>query len=455
MSEADKDIFVRDEPPRNRRKTVIIVIVLLLLVALGYFAYTRMQKKPDDKAAHAMPPAPVSVIEAKSEDIPLTYQYAGRTAGSRETEIRARVSGILLERTYLEGSTVKEGDILFKIDPATFDAELTQARARMVLAERNWKRIGDLYKSQAVSGSDRDAAQSEYEQAKGAFQNAQINKDWTIVRAPISGVTSREGMSEGSLIVANTSLLTRISQLDPMYVNFAYPDSDILNQRSGVAGGGITLPENGILMADIVMGNGSTYNLPAPIDFTDTIIDPTTGTVRARAVVPNPEGKIIPGQFVRVIVKGIVKKNAFALPPQAVLQGPQGQFVYVVTQDNKASIRPVTVGMLNGDKQIIESGLQNGDRVITEGMIKVRPDAVVAIVEPKAADANASPAAPVQAENKGSENKTPETKTPKTKTEPAAKDEKAAAPDTAPAPSAAVPSNSDTSHKDQNNQSSH
>lgn len=389
MSDHRIDDMQRDEltavnENRARNRIIAIMIIVAVLGAAAYFLYPKFMGKKDDQAAQKqMPPAPVSVVEVHPSDLPLTYEYAGRTAGSRETEIRARVSGILLERTYLEGSTVKEGDILFKIDPESFNASLAEVRARAVETERNWKRINELYKAQAVSGSDRDAALSAYEQAKAALQTAQISKDWTTVRAPISGVTSREGLSEGSLVTANTSLLTRISQLDPMYVNFAYPDSDILNQRSGVEAGGISMPEGGKLSADLQFGDGTTYGTPASIDFTDTIIDPATGTIRARAVVPNPEGKIIPGQFVRVIVKGIVKKNAIAVPPQAVLQGPQGQFVYVVTQDNKAAIKPVVVGMLNGTQQIIESGLAEGDRVITEGMIKVRPDAPVNIAAPK------------------------------------------------------------------------
>lgn len=336
--------------------------------------------KEDEKKAP--PPPAVTVIDVAPADLPLSYEYAGRTAGSREVEIRARVSGILLKRAYVEGQPVKKGDLLFTIDPAPFEAALADAEARFAQARKEWARVGELRKAEAISAREAEQAESAYEQAKALVRTARINLGYTTVTAPIDGVTSVEGLSEGSLVAADTSLLTRISQLDPLYVYFSSPDMDALTQRRKVAEGTLTLPEDRHLKAEIRFGDGTTYDQLGIIDFTDSIITPETGTVRARAVMPNPDTRLLPGQFVRVIVKGFTRKGAIAIPDQAIMQGPQGPFVYTVNAESKATITPVSLGELQGKLRLIESGLKAGDRVVTEGMIKARPDAPVTIAAP-------------------------------------------------------------------------
>lgn len=348
------------------------------------------------------PPAPEVVVETvKAEALPLEFEYSARTAGYREVQVRAQVSGILQERTYLEGSQVKQGQVMFRIDPRTYQAALSRAKgalaqeqARYRQTERDLKRIRELQKKGFASESELDNAISNFEQSKANIQAAeaevlskQIDLDYTTVKAPISGITSKETVSEGSLMVAgdpNASLLSNITQLDPIYVNFAAPDSDVASVRSGLQNGSLVLPEDGKMSVQITLGDGAIYPLEGKVDFTDSLIDRGTGTVSARAVVPNPEQKLLPGQFVRVQVKGLNMPNAMTLPERAVAQGPGGTFVYVVDEGGVARMRQVTTGHTANGRWVIVSGISAGERVIVEGLPKVRPDSPVKVVAPAA-----------------------------------------------------------------------
>lgn len=365
--------------------------VSLMLALCAQLVLSGCKEDERKQAAPAAPPPPaVTVIKVAQGNIPLSYEYAGRVSGSREVEIRARVSGILLERAYQEGQSVEEGAVLFKIDPKPYEAEFANANARFNQAKRDWNRTTALKKDDAISAREYDQAQSAYEQAKAAVQTAEINLGYTTVTAPISGVTSSESLSEGSLVTADSSLLTRLTQLDPVYVYFSSPDMETLMQRREVSEGTLMMPADKKLHAEIRYGDGTAYSELGTIDFTDSIITPETGTVRARAVVPNKENRLLPGQFVRVMVKGLVRPNAIAIPDKAILQGPQGPFVYTVGEDGKAAVKPVKLGALNDNARLIESGLEAGERVITEGMIKVRPGSPVKIA-PAAEGASKAP----------------------------------------------------------------
>ncbi|MGY8829278.1 MAG: efflux RND transporter periplasmic adaptor subunit [Pseudomonadales bacterium] len=346
------------------------------------------------------PPAPEVVVETvKAEALPLELEYSARTAGFREVQVRAQVSGILQERTYLEGSQVKQGQVMFRIDPRTYQAALSRAKgalaqeqARYRQTERDLKRIRELQKKGFASESELDNAISNFEQSKANIQAAeaevqskQIDLDYTTVKAPISGITSKETVSEGSLMVAgdpSASLLSNITQLDPIYVNFAAPDSDVESVRSGLQNGSLVLPEDGKMSVQIKLGDGSVYPLEGKVDFTDSLVDRGTGTVSARAVVPNPDQTLLPGQFVRVQVKGLSIPNAMTLPERAIAQGPGGTFVYVVDDGGVARKRQVTTGHTAKGRWVIVSGISAGDRVIVEGLPKVRPDSPVKVVAP-------------------------------------------------------------------------
>ncbi|MCY1291487.1 Toluene efflux pump periplasmic linker protein TtgG [compost metagenome] len=356
---------------------------------------------PAPGAAH---PAPEVVVEkASAKSMPLVLEYAGRTAGYREVEVRAQVSGILQQRTYQEGATVTKGQVLFRIDPRTYEAALARAKgslaqeqARYRQTERDLKRVRELQKKGYASESELDNAISNFEQSKANVEAAQaevkarqIDLDYTTVEAPISGITSKETRSEGSLVVAgdpNSSLLTQLTQLDPIYVNFAYPDTEAERLRQGVKNNTIQLPPDGLLSAQLQFGDGSSYPLAGRVDFTDSFVNTGTGTVSARAVVPNPEQKLLPGMFVRVLVKGFTQPQAYTVPEQALAQGPRGTYVFVVDEQGVARRTPVVTGQTVGGRWVIESGITAGDRVIVEGLPKVRPDQPVKAVEapPKA-----------------------------------------------------------------------
>lgn len=350
-------------------------------------------------AADAAPAPEVVVETVKAEALPLELEYSARTAGFREVQVRAQVSGILQERTYLEGSQVKKGQVMFRIDPRTYQAALSRAKgalaqeqARYRQTERDLKRIRELQKKGFASESELDNAISNFEQSKANIQAAeaevqskQIDLDYTTVKAPISGITSKETVSEGSLMVAgdpSASLLSNITQLDPIYVNFAAPDSDVESVRSGLQNGSLVLPEDGKMSVQIKLGDGSVYPLAGKVDFTDSLVDRGTGTVSARAVVPNPDQTLLPGQFVRVQVKGLSIPNAMTLPERAIAQGPGGTFVYVVDDGGVARKRQVTTGHTAKGRWVIVSGISAGDRVIVEGLPKVRPDSPVKVVAP-------------------------------------------------------------------------
>lgn len=347
--------------------------------------------KPDQHAG-AMPPVPVSVIQVQPGDVPVSYEFVGQAAGSREVEVRARVGGILLKRAYTEGKPVKAGDLLFQLDPEPFKAALDQARgslqvqqAQLARTKQDYDRIMPLFKENAVSQKDRDDAISAYEAAKASVaaaqaqvQQAQINLGYARVTAPISGITSQETRSEGSLVTttADGSLLTKVSQLDPIYVNFSMSDNDMLNLRKLQDSGKLKLPAHGQFSVALLMADGSRYNKTGHLNFTDSLIDSSTGTVRSRATFANPEAKVLPGQFVRVLLQGAKRANAITVPQRAVLTTQQGKMVWVVA-DNKAQPRPITTSQEVGMNVLVESGLKAGDQIIVDNIIKLRPGAEV------------------------------------------------------------------------------
>ena len=366
-----------------------------LPLVLGILAYGALT--PVLQAADARPAPEVLVETASAASLPLVFEYSGRTAGFREVQVRAQVSGILQERTYREGSRVSKGQVMFRIDPRTYQAALARAKgalaqeqARYRQTERDLRRIRELQKKGFASESELDNAISNYEQSKANIQAAeaevqsrQIDLDYCTVKAPISGITSKETVSEGSLMVAgdpNASLLSNITQLDPIYVNFAAPDSEVERVRSGLQNGALVL-QGEQLSVEVLYGDGSRYPLEGKVDFTDSLVDRGTGTISARAVVPNPEEKLLPGQFVRILLKGISQPGAITVPERAVAQGPRGTFVYVVDDEGIARMRQVGTGHTANGRWVIESGISVGDRVIVEGLPKVRADTPVKVAQ--------------------------------------------------------------------------
>ncbi|RFC64364.1 efflux RND transporter periplasmic adaptor subunit [Fulvimarina endophytica] len=350
----------------------------------------------------APPPPAVTVETVKTRTLPVTYEYAGRVAASREVQIRARVGGILLQRDFEEGSRVAEGDLLFRIDPATYEAEVALARAQVVEAQaqlaqarRSEERARALAQRGASSQANLDDAisarelgEARVEAANAQLRSASLQLDYATVEAPVGGITSLEQVPEGSLLQTG-DLLTRIDQLDPINVNFSAADTEAQSIRELIENGtlkGASAP--GDLKVSIRFGDGSTYERTGTIDFTSTTIDSQTGTILSRAVLPNPDQRLLPGQFVRLVVEGLSVENAITLPTEALMQGPQGTFVYTLNAENAAEVRPITVARDLDGSILVSQGLEEGDRVITKGVVKVRPGSPV---DPQAAEEPAEP----------------------------------------------------------------
>lgn len=335
---------------------------------------------------------PVNVLEVAAEDVPLSFEFSARAQGYKETEVRARVSGILLKKNYVEGSQVKEGDVLFEIDPKEYKAKLNNAKANLAKAkaqlrraETEWARIEKLFKQRVVSEKSRDDAQAELEAQKAAVlmaesevETAQLNFDYTKVTAPISGVTGMEVQSEGSLISA-TGLLTNITQLDPIYVIFSASESEMMSLSNMVNNGLIRNPENkSEIVAKVKFSNDSFYPLPGQINFINSGIDEGTGTIKLRAVFPNPKKQLKPGQFLRLVMEGLTRVNALIVPQEAIMQGANGSYVYIVNDKNMVESVNIQTGLMTKEGGwIVDSGLKAGDRVIVSNLMKIRPGMTV------------------------------------------------------------------------------
>jgi membrane fusion protein (multidrug efflux system) len=259
-----------------------------------------------------------------------------------------------------------------------------------------------LYAEKAVSQKENDDAVSaeqitaaDLKSAKARLVEARLNLSYTKVEAPVSGMSSRSLRSEGSLVEGPQTLLTSVMQVDPIWVNFGIPDNEQASLAKEVQAGRVALPKDGAFEVSLRLNDGTVYDKAGKLNFSDVRVSPTTGTREARAEVPNSEGKIRPGEFVRVILKGATRPNAITVPQRAVLEGPQGKFVYIVDEKGTAQPRPIEVGDWAGDAWIINKGVQPGDKVIVEGLMRLGPGAPVRV-----ADANAKPAAQPQGPQK-------------------------------------------------------
>ena len=340
-----------------------------------------------------MPPPEVAVVEVEAKRLPVDYEYTGQTAGYREVEVRARVTGILLKRNYREGEVVKRGQSLFQIDPAPFqvafaraEADLATAEARRAQAGRDAERMKAVIDIKAVSRKEFDDAASaaqiaaaEVKSAQARVAEAKLNLDWTRVESPINGVSSRALRSEGTLVSGPDVLLTTVTQTDPIYVIFGIPESELLRIRRDVDAKRLQLPADGRFDVTVALADGSVYGKAGKVDFADVRVNSNTGTVETRAELPNPAGGLKPGQFVRARLAGAVRPAAITIPQRAVLEGPKGKFVYVVNAESKAEQRPVEVGEWVGESWVIDSGLAPGDKVIVDGVMKIGPGAPVRV----------------------------------------------------------------------------
>lgn len=334
------------------------------------------------------PPPEVGVIEAQPGAVPLTRALVGRLSPFRSADVRARVSGILLKRVYKEGSDVKEGDVLFEIDPAPLkaalasaQASLAQARAAAVNAKATATRARDLIAKNYVSRSDFDNAEAaarstaaQVQQAQAAVQSAQINLGYATVRAPISGRAGQQQVTEGALVGQGTAtLLTTVDQLDPIYANFTVGVGEVDQLRSSAAAGTVTLLERNKIEVQLTRQDGTPLGQKGTLDFSDVSVDPATSTVALRAQIANHEATLLPGMYVTGSLNIGQLNSAYRIAQAIVQRDTAGAYVLVVGADNKVERRNVTADTLDKDAWIVTDGIKPGDKLVASGIQKAKP----------------------------------------------------------------------------------
>ncbi len=348
------------------------------------------------------PPAPtpeVTVYTVQRETVSVTTELPGRLDPVRVAEVRARATGILMKQLFRDGSEVKEGDVLFEIDPAPLQASLDSAQANLAKSEANQKqsaanfqRYQSLVKTGAISRQDYDQAvasaaqaKSDVQTARAALDTAQLNLGYAKVTAPISGRIGKASVTEGALVSATEATkLATIQQLDPIFFDFTQSSTDVLRLRRALDSGTLQSVEPGAAKVTLLLEDGSTYAAGGKLLFSDVAVDPTTGMITLRAEFPNPDRILLPGMFARGRLEQAVNNEALTVPQRAVSRGPNGtSSVLVVGDDNKVQSRVVQANTAWKDKWIIASGLKAGERVVLEGLQKAPPGSVVKPVPAK------------------------------------------------------------------------
>lgn len=349
-------------------------------------------------------PAPVpevATVKVSMEPIALNTELPGRTSAYLAAEIRPQVNGIIQKRLFTEGSSVRTGQVLYQIDPAPFQANLDNAKAAAAKAEANLaairsraERFKELLPEKAVSQQDYDDAaaavkqtEADIEYWKAMVQTARINLGYTRITAPISGRIGKSNVTEGALVTAQQPTpLSVIQQLDTVYVDVPQSTTELLRLKRSLEGGRLNQGGAGQKKVKLLLEDGSEYPLTGTLQFQDVTVDPTTASVILRIVFPNPKGVLLPGMFVRALVREGIKEQAILIPQQAVSRDPKGNpLALVVDARDKVSQRMLTLDRAIGDKWLVTAGLGSGDRVIVEGMQKVRPGASVKAVPFEAA----------------------------------------------------------------------
>jgi membrane fusion protein (multidrug efflux system) len=377
-----------------------LVATLALLAALGFTLAVCSDYGGEEAAAQqqeAPPPPAVAVVTLEAERIPVVNELPGRIAPTRIAGVLPRVSGIIEERVFTQGSLVEAGDVLYRIDPEPFRVRLESAEASLRRAEsvalqaRQEAERQEELRERAVSSVQRfDTAVAELAQAEADVSiaeanvaEARLNLDYAEVKAPISGRIGRANITEGALVSESSGeTLATIQQLDPVYADFTQSAGDLLRLREALDAGSLTsddAQEVGDAVVYLEYDDGSAYEEDGRLLFQETNVDTTTGQVTLRAEFPNPQGDLLPGLYVRVLIEQGVDDNAVSIPQQAVSRDPDGGAqVYVLDDENVAELRPIRLGrVVDETRWLVENGLEAGDRIVVEGLQKVRPDAPV------------------------------------------------------------------------------
>lgn len=384
---------------------------LLFAAGLGTLLLAACDRPPRQAAspAGAAPPPAVTVLKAQPESVPLVTELPGRTAARLIAEIRPQVTGIIKERPFEEGSEVKAGQLLYQIEPATYQAAFDSAKANVERAEANLvvarlkaKRYAGLEKNDAVSKQANDEALAEAQKAeaelaaaRAALDKAGIDLNFTRVRSPIAGRIGRSAVTPGALVTANQAVaLATVQQLDPINVDLTESSAERLRIERQLESAKLQRAEGSTVPVQLVLEDGSLYGVEGKLAFSEVSVHEATGTVTLRAVFPNPERRLLPGMYVRARLSHGLNRQAVLLPHAALTRNPRGQAqVMVVGAEEKVEARNVDAERSHGEKWVVTAGLKAGDRVIVEGLQKVRPGAVVK-AEEAGAPKQAEPAPP-------------------------------------------------------------
>ena len=392
---------------KNVSALPVVVIAVALLAGCG--------KKPEQGAGGppggGMPPAEVGVITVAPQAVGLATELPGRLEASRVAQVRARAAGILLKRTFTEGSDVKAGQLLFRIDAAPYQAQAASAQATLARAQATAtqasalaERYKPLLEANAISKQEyvnavaaQKTAEADVATSRASIQTAQINLGYASVTAPISGRIGRALVTEGALVgQGDATALATIQQIDPMYVNFTQSTTDVLRLRKAIASGQFKRAGGGdAASVRVLLEDGSDYGQPARLLFSDLTVDATTGQITLRAEVPNAAGLLLPGMYVRVRLEQAQAEAGIVVPQQAVTRGTNGDTVMVVGADGKVAPRPVKIGSAVNGQWVVLDGLKTGEQVMVDGFQKLRGNAPVKAVpwRPAASGAGAAPAA--------------------------------------------------------------
>jgi membrane fusion protein (multidrug efflux system) len=361
-------------------------------------------------------PPEVAVVEVKPERVAITTELPGRISAYLVAEVRPQVGGIIQKRLFTEGSDVKAGDVLYQIDPATYQAALESAKAQLARAEANIsttrvraERYKELVDIKAVSRQEYDdavaalkQAEADIEAGRAAVETARINLGYTRVTAPITGRIGKSSVTVGALVTAGQGMpLAVIQQIDPVYVDVTQSSAVLLQLQRAMASGALKRDSANRARVKLILEDGTAYPQVGTLQFQDVTVDPSTGSFILRAIFPNPKRVLLPGMFVRAVLEEGVSEKALLIPQQGVSRDPKGNPVaLIVDAENKVQQRLLTVVRTIGDKWLVSAGLAPGDRVIVEGMQKVRPGSSVKAVPLDAAKSpNTGPAAPAAAKS--------------------------------------------------------
>ncbi|MDX9715615.1 MAG: efflux RND transporter periplasmic adaptor subunit [Dissulfurispiraceae bacterium] len=372
---------------RNRFATILVILTLLAFVAAAGC------KKNNTAAMSPAGPPEVGIVEIKAERLELTTELPGRTAPHIIAEVRPQVGGIIQKRLFTEGTDVKEGDVLYQIDPASYQAAYNSAKAALARSEANLtpaklraERFAELVKINAISKQEYDDASAQHMQAKAeveaskaALDTARINLGYTKITAPISGKIGRSAVTTGALVSANqTAPLAIIQQLDPIYVDITQSSSDMLKLKQAMASGLLKKPASDQPKVRLMLEDGSKYPLEGRLRFSEVTVDQSTASITLRTVFPNPHGVLLPGMFVRATVMEGINDRAILVLQRGVTRNPAGEaIVMVVGTENKVEPRVIKTARAVGDRWLVTEGLKPGDRVIVEGIQRTGPGSIV------------------------------------------------------------------------------